>query len=741
MVLRTLRASLAVKFILMVFSISLITMSSITIVNLEIQKERHLARLIERGQMLGELIASISPEAIYGYDYDILDAHMRVLTHQKDIVYAVVIAPDNVSITSYLEPTDKHITAVSQGSSYDRNAVTQIIASIDKNKNIIPLQFDIRHMDDLLGYVKLGLSRERIDALANKSLIEQSLINLGALIILSLGIYAVFRYSVLRSIKHLTMGAERIAKGNLSQSVIVFSKDELGALTNTFNQMMIHLKESLLTKDNALEKIQTLNETLNGEIEERKSAEQAALTASQAKSTFLANMSHEIRTPMNAILGYTQILQLDNILTKKQGELLGIIEKSGDHLLGLINDILDISKIEVGAMKCQMSDFDLADLIKGVYKMFKVHADQKDIAFKLQSNLPLIIPVRGDQGKLRQVLVNLLGNAIKFTDQGQVILSVKSTDNTYEFKVSDTGPGITKPSQDIIFEPFQQSTAGEKKGGTGLGLAISRQIAELMNGTLKLLPKTTKGSCFVFQVKLEPATTQVVKLQTKTLSGISHLAPEYHVSALVVDDNPENRDVLSTLLQTVGITVTEANHGQAALERIPLDKPDIVFMDINMPTMDGLTAIDLIRKNPTQHHIKCVAITAFCVEQGLNDYLKAGFDDYIAKPYRFERVCSSIESLLNVAFSDQETPTINQNGSPPDLSNVQLPDSLLTELLDVIEQHHITAIENLLDKMATIGPNEAALAQGLLAHVDNFEFSKLHKTLESLHHVGKSKLA
>jgi len=742
---RTPQISLAVKFILMVFSISLITMSSITIVNSEIQKERHLTRLIERGQMLGEVIATISPEAIYGYDYDILDAHMRVLTNQEDIVYAVVIAPDHVSITSYLDQTNNHIIAVSQGSQYDRNAVTQIISSVDKNKGIIPLKFDISHMGDFLGYVKLGLSRERIDALANKSLIEQSSINLGALIILSLGIYAVFRYSALRSIKHLTIGAQRIANGNLSQPVTVFSKDELGNLSNTFNQMMINLKESVLAKDNALEKIQVLNETLKSEIEDRKSAEQAALTASQAKSTFLANMSHEIRTPMNAVLGYTQILQLDKTLTQKQCELLGIIEKSGDHLLGLINDILDISKIEVGAMKCLIDDFDLADLIQGVYKMFKVHANQKDITFELQSTLPSVIPVRGDQGKLRQVLVNLVGNAIKFTDQGQVSLSVKSTDNIYEFKVSDSGPGIAKPYQGMIFEPFQQSTAGEKKGGTGLGLAISRQIAELMNGTLTLQPNTATGSCFVFQVELEAATTQIVKSQTKTFSEISHLAPEYHVSALVVDDNPENRDVLSTLLQTVGITVTEANNGQAALERMSLDKPDIVFMDINMPTMDGLTAINLIRKNPTQDQIKCIAITAFCVEHGLNDYLKAGFDDYIAKPFRFERVCSSIESLLNVEFSNQESLTINQENLPalskPDLSNVQLPDSLLTELLAVIEQQHITAIENLLDKMATIGSNEEILAHALLEHVDNFAFSKLHEILESLHHVGKSKLA
>ena len=285
------------------------------------------------------------------------------------------------------------------------------------------------------------------------------------------------------------------------------------------------------------------NETLQTQNAQLTEAREAAEQANKAKSLFLANMSHEIRTPMNAILGYAQILQRDSELSEPQSRSVETIHRSGEHLLTLINDVLDISKIEAGRMELHPSDFNLQAMLDGLGVMFQVRCEQKQLAWQLQKPGDDRLLVHGDEAKLSQVLINLLGNAVKFTPTGNVSLQVTTVpDEKYRFEIIDSGPGISADVQAAIFEPFHQAASGIKEGGTGLGLAIARRLLELMGGRLDLDSRTGTGSRFFFTLSLPPAAGEVPDSADDRWSQVSQLAAGYRVRALVADDVSENRE-------------------------------------------------------------------------------------------------------------------------------------------------------------------------------------------------------
>lgn len=386
-------------------------------------------------------------------------------------------------------------------------------------------------------------------------------------------------------------------------------------------------------------------------------ARAAAEAANRAKSAFLANMSHELRTPLNAILGFTELLTHDPALTPHQREQLDIIARSGEHLLDLINDVLDLSKIEAGRMTIVEEPFDLPRLLRDLEDMFRLRASAKGLALLFELDSSLVPYVLADAGKLRQILINLLSNAVKFTQQGGVTLRARcdALDDVRQLlviEVEDTGPGIAPEELPAVFEPFVQTRAGQRQQGTGLGMPISRQLSRLMGGDLTVTSTVGVGTCFRLSVPLRPAPAEAVAPvhAERHPVGLKPGQPTYRI--LVVDDVPSTCTLLLKLLQPLGFEVRSAEQGQAAIEIWQTWQPHLIFMDMRMPVMDGREATRRIRALPGGDAVKIVALTASAFEEERAEIMAAGCDDFVRKPFRAAVIWEVLERQLGVAFEE-----------------------------------------------------------------------------------------
>ena len=515
-------------------------------------------------------------------------------------------------------------------------------------------------------------------------------------------------------------------------------------------------RESQHLRDEMLEQERQSRQTLEAKNAELEEAKDAAESANRAKSTFLANMSHEIRTPMNAILGYAQILQRDNDLPSNHRQAVNTIENSGNHLLALINDVLDLSKIEAGRLELNETDFDLNNLIDTLSTMFRMRCEQKGLDWHVEwlngqaARFTEHILVHGDEGKLRQVLINLLGNAIKFTESGEVILRISpksgdvaefsrirdslaasATPNSsfFTFEVIDTGMGISPEDQAKIFDPFHQGEQNVQKGGTGLGLAIAKRYIELMGGELGLESELGSGSRFFFTIPLPPVASDKVA-EPSQWSDVTRLAAGYRVKALIADDTEVNRNVLSRILVDLGVEVIEAENGQQAVEMFHEHRPDIVFMDIRMPVMDGLEAGQRIMEEFGKNQFRLVAISASTLKHEQQTYFDAGFDDFISKPFRFERVCECLATLLDVEFErgEQQEPETESK----EVSDVSLPEELSMRMKTAAELYKVTELKAYLNEVEELGSEGQQLAQRLRELIQNYDMAGVLKILSEI---------
>jgi len=470
-------------------------------------------------------------------------------------------------------------------------------------------------------------------------------------------------------------------------------------------------------------------------------AKDAAEAANRAKSAFLANMSHEIRTPMNAILGYSQLMMRDPSLTTSAKVDLEIINRSGEHLLGILNDVLTMSKIEAGRIELHAVTFDAFSLLEDLTTMFRLRVEAKGLELDMCLDEECRQPIVADQGKIRQVLINLLGNAVKFTERGRI--RVRASMNRREHnqlwlsaQVEDTGIGIAQDERTNLFKPFMQTQSGlSAQGGTGLGLAISKEFVCLMGGEITATSEIGKGSMFRFEVPVELSVAGAVAARPirRRVTGLAAGKPIPRV--LIVDDEESNRGWLNELLTSIGFTVREANDGKAAIRLWMEWEPQLILMDVRMPGMNGLEVTRAIRETSNGKGPVILGLSAGAMDDDRDAALRSGVDDFLAKPCREGELLARIQAHLEVGYlySDEETSQGTESVvahaaalSPAVLG--RLPTNLIKQLQHAVLNGDTDGLEQLIQK---IGEHDTPASQALKELADKYEYDRLTSLLQA----------
>jgi signal transduction histidine kinase/CheY-like chemotaxis protein len=538
---------------------------------------------------------------------------------------------------------------------------------------------------------------------------------------------------ITQPILQLQKASQAISSGQLDQTLQVQGISELESLADSFNQMASQLKTSFIELESRVEE----------RTAELKEAKLVADGANQAKSEFLANMSHELRTPLNGILGYAQILNRSSALPAKERHGVEIIHQCGYHLLTLINDVLDLSKIEAGKLELTPQAIHFPSFLQGVAEICRIRADQKNIDFVYEPDPQLPEGIFADEKRLRQVLLNLVGNAIKFTDKGSVTLKVAVVENhpnpstrSFKFQVEDTGVGIAPGDLDKIFQAFEQVGDRQRQAeGTGLGLAISQRIVQLLNGQIQVKSQPGVGSEFFFEVELAIATDWVQQNSFTTGKQIIGYEGQRR-SILVVDDRWENRAVLVNLLEPLGFQVSEAENGQAGLEKIRQSQPNLVITDLAMPVMDGFELLKQVRSANDLQHQKIIVSSASVAQAYQEMSLDAGGNDFLAKPVEVSELFNLLATHLELKWKYEITAS-NGSGSSTPTSALEKPERIiipspeeLKTLLELAQQGNLKRLREHTEHIAHSNPRYADFTSQILQLAKQFKDEEIEELLQ-----------
>ncbi len=501
--------------------------------------------------------------------------------------------------------------------------------------------------------------------------------------------------------------------------------------------------------------LRVAHDELDARIRERTaelaSATRTAERSNNAKSSFLANMSHELRTPMNAVLGFAQLLDRDSALGEEQRRHISVIISSGEHLLGLINDVLSIAQIEAGKAVLNEAPFDLVRMLDGLEAMMRLRAEAKGVGLRFEIAPSVPATVVGDEGKVRQILLNLLGNAVKFTDVGEVRLRANWRDDEALFVVEDTGPGMGDREIKRLFEPFYQTAGGKRREGTGLGLSIARDFARLMGGDVSVLSAPGSGAAFMTCVRLRRAGGEATASTPPRVARLAGGGPAPKV--LVVDDDEMCRLPLVTLLDSVGFDVREARGGREALDLWESWRPEFIWMDLRMPEVDGFDVVreirsreaasgqrsaagggraeaipSILRRSSLRNNLtKVVALTAGVFESDRNQLLGLGFDGFVVKPYREETIFREMAEQLGVSYDTEAS----VQALAPIALDVERLGALRADLRTAL--HEAVVAGDPVAAAATveqIAASDAGVAAQLRVLLRNYRFDDVQRLLE-----------
>ena len=452
-------------------------------------------------------------------------------------------------------------------------------------------------------------------------------------------------------------------------------------------------------------------------------------------------MSHELRSPLNAILGFSQIMTRSQTLNPEQQENVAIISRSGEHLLNLIDNILDLSKIEAGKTTLNPKNFDLHRLLNDIYDMFQMKVEEKGLQLLMEYDPHLPRYVHTDDVKLRQVMINLINNALKFTEEGGVSLKISSikipqetaeiVDKNYHilhFEIEDSGAGIAAEELGNLFEAFTQTASGKQaQEGTGLGLRISRQFVQLMGGEITLKSEVGQGTTFFFDIQVAEVEASEISNQklSRRVIALEPNQPRYRV--LIVDDKATNRQLLIKLLSPLGFELKEASNGQEAVNIWETWEPQLIWMDIRMPVMDGYTATQKIKARSKGRETAIIALTASVLEEEKAGVLSAGCDDFLRKPFREAEIFNAMNKHIGVRYIYEDLIPINTDIKPSrEALNVEamaeIPMEILIQLQDAIT---VCDIDFMAVILTQISIHDQPLAQAIEVAVDNFEYKKV----------------
>lgn len=659
---------------------------------------------------------------------------------RKD-VYAVIVTDDKAQTRGKIREERWQIVGTNQ--------------SDVRGENLIARHSDIFHKDEQIGTVSLYLSSRFLEEQLYQEALQRifSLFSLSVSIIVSLML--ILNYIVTLPLQRILNAVNAIRHGDYDTPLNLNQKDEISRLAAGIVEMKTAIQQrerEILTSEHDY---RVLNENLEQRVSDRTVAleinnqhlqeislelektKDKAEAANRAKSVFLANMSHELRTPMNAVLGFSQLMQKDVSLTPLQRENLNIINNSGRHLLELINDILDMAKIEAGRVVIENSCFDLGMLMRDTVEMMHERAEVKglELFFDQSSNFPRFVSM--DESKLRQVLLNLISNAVKYTKKGsvRVILNAENEVNskkcTLIFRIEDTGIGISESDLPLIFNSFVQVGSESDQKGTGLGLPITKEYVELMGGTLEVTSVLGQGSIFTVQL---PAVKVSADQVPTTAESNSHNAialeagqPAYRV--LIVEDQLENRLLLKNLLLSVGFNVYEAHNGKEGVELFQQVQPHFIWMDRRMPVMDGIEATRIIRSLAGGQEVKIVAVTASVFLEQRQEFLAVGVNDIVNKPYRESEIFDCMAQQLGVKFiyDTPEQVQVSEKGSVNLEALQTLPATLIEQLRAAVTELDIEKCSELIEEIKQV---DAPLAMQLFERVHQLDFETLSQWLK-----------